>query len=135
MPQLDKLIFFFENMGFVMSFFSLVFYNQYYFYPKLLKNLYVRRYLVNQNSITMLFQLFMKIQKNFLISLNFSKIKELQYLFNQATKHLFLRFSYWLNLKLTLIDYFFNLFLNKFSWSFFFFYEIYRTYIIEYDFK
>jgi len=135
MPQLDKLIFFFENIGFVLSFFGLVFYNQYYFYPQLLKNLFIRKQLLTNDSINQLIVLFKSVQ-TFPLVMNFSSIQGLQTIFlNNSTnffKKLKLFFIYKYNNYLKLS----NLFLNKFFWIFIsFFFEMYRSYIEERDYK
>ena len=132
MPQLDKLIFFFENLGFVMSFFGLVFYNQYIFYPKLLKGIFIRRFFVLNDNISILLKLFLKYQFKFNFFMNFNKIKELQLFFFNFIKSKFIKLSSWFSIKLFLFTYFIDLFFNKFIWAFDFFYEVYRTYIVEY---
>lgn len=131
MPQLDKLIFFFENLGFIVSFFGLVFYNQYVFYPKLLKGLFVRRFFILNDNISILLKLFLKYNINLNFIMNFNKIIELQSYFLKFIKSKFSKLFFFFSLKINLFLSFLNLFYNKFTWTFGFFYEIYRSYIVE----
>jgi len=48
MPQLDILIFKYENFNFLVSFFFLFFFNQYYVFPILLRNVVIRRKLITR---------------------------------------------------------------------------------------
>lgn len=48
MPQLDILIFKYENINFIISFFLLFFLNQYYIFPMLLRNIILRRRLISR---------------------------------------------------------------------------------------
>jgi hypothetical protein len=135
MPQLDKLIFFSENVGFILSFFGLVFYNQYYFYPQLLKNLFIRKKLISKNSINSLFNLFNRIQ-NFSLIMNFMVNSILQQISITNFNKNFKKLKLWLSIKFIHYYKITNLFLNKFLWIFIsFFFEMYRSYIVEKDYK
>jgi hypothetical protein len=129
MPQLDKLIYFTENLGFILSFFSLVFYNQYIFYPNLLKNLFIKKLLILKNSTLLNINFFFKYNNLFILS--FEKNMFLQNLFLKHYVNNFKKIKFYLNLKIVNYLYFINLFFNKFLWVFSFFYEVYRTYIVE----
>lgn len=48
MPQLDLLLFKYETITFLLSFFALFFINQYYIFPNLLKNIILRRKLLSR---------------------------------------------------------------------------------------
>lgn len=135
MPQLDKLIFFSENVGFILSFFGLVFYNQYYFYPQLLKNLFIRKKLISKNSIQSLLSLFNRI-KNISLVMTFDVSNGLHQILLTNFNKIFKKLKLWLSLKFSYYLKVTNLFLNKFFWVFIsFFFEMYRSYIEEKDYK
>jgi hypothetical protein len=48
MPQLDLLLFKYENLTFIIFFFLVLYLNQYYIFPTILQNIYVRRTLINR---------------------------------------------------------------------------------------
>jgi len=49
MPQLDLLIFKYENLNFIISFFLFFFLNQYVIFPAIVRNIVLRRKLINRN--------------------------------------------------------------------------------------
>jgi len=134
MPQLDKLIFFMENLGFVMSFFFLVFYNQYVFYPKLLKNIFVRKFFILKLNLNILFLNLLKFSGSN-IFFKFIKLNQLYDFFFNYYNEFFKKIHFYLNLKLKLLKYFILLLVFKFKFLFSSFYEIYRAYIVELNFK
>jgi hypothetical protein len=133
MPQLDKLIFFMENIGFVLSFFFMVFYNQYVFYPKLLKNIYVRRFFILKFNLTKLFNTFYNLF-NLYNTFKQNKIQQLVSIFLTYINDFFFKLNFFFNLKKKLIFNYARLLISKFKLLFVNFYAIYRSYIIELDF-
>lgn len=134
MPQLDKLIFFMENIGFVLSFFFMVFYNQYVFYPKLLKNIFVRRVFILKFNLTKLFNTFYAL---FTLYNNFkqNKIFQLFTIFSNYINDFFLKINFFFKLKKKLYLNYYRRLISKFKILFANFYVIYRSYIIEVDFN
>lgn len=115
MPQLDKLIFFMENMGFTMSFLFMVFYNQYVFYPKLIKNIFVKKHvLINLNTMKILkdiifsYSLSLNVKKNSLIKLN--------NIFMGYYSNYYKKINFFVKLKFKLIFNSINLVLNKYNY-------------------
>lgn len=51
MPQLDILIFKYENINFIISFFLFFFLNQYFIFPAVVKNITLRRKLITRSLI------------------------------------------------------------------------------------
>jgi hypothetical protein len=49
MPQLDLLIFKYENLNFIISFFLFFFLNQYVIFPAIVRNIVLRRKLISRN--------------------------------------------------------------------------------------
>jgi len=133
MPQLDKLIFFMENLGFVMSFFFMVFYNQYVFYPKLLKNVFVRKYFILKLSLNTLFLNSIKFSSSNFILKN-TQLTQLYHIFISYYNDYFKKINFFLNIKKKLIKYYLSLLIRKFKFLFTSYYEIYRSYIVELNF-
>jgi hypothetical protein len=52
MPQLDILIFKYENLNFIISFFLFFFLNQYFVFPAIVRNVTLRRKLITRSLIT-----------------------------------------------------------------------------------
>jgi len=118
MPQLDLTLFFMESVSLIISFFSLVFYNQYIFYPKLVKNIFVRRILLlNYKSTVKLLNknYFYNYKKFEIIDFYFckTKIKNLtKILFNKTLK-IYYKINFILFIKLKNIKNTLNLLINK----------------------
>jgi hypothetical protein len=136
MPQLDSVIFFLESLSLIICFFSLVFYNQYIFYPRLLKSLFVRRFLIlNMNETINLFL------KNFLILVRYLKnfdlfffkinIKSLVHIILINSLNLFKKINFIFKIKFIFLNKNLNLFFNKLAWIF----MIHRDFILNYDLK
>jgi len=136
MPQLDSALFFLESISLIMSFFSLVFYNQYVFYPKLLKNLFVRRFLIAHfklNLIKMTQTNFLKIK-----SLNFfdlfyfkSSVMQLTKIVFFKSKNIFKKISFILNNKIRFLRLTLSLLISKLVWILISF----RDFMLNYDIK
>jgi hypothetical protein len=136
MPQLDSVIFFLESLSLIICFFSLVFYNQYIFYPRLLKSLFVRRFLIlNMNETINLFL------KNFLILVRYLKnfdlfffkinLKSLVHIILINSLNLFKKINFIFKIKFIFLNKNLNLFFNKLAWIF----MIHRDFILNYDLK
>jgi hypothetical protein len=76
MPQLDLLIFKYETFNFLFSFFLFFFINQYFVFPRVVKNIFLRRKLItrslyNSNEVYFFLSLIKNYKPNVIDSLTF----------------------------------------------------------------
>lgn len=119
MPQLDILIFQYENLNFIVGFFLLFLLNQYYIFPTILRNIVLRRKLIVRNLNSSDFILFsfvllkkMKIQAfdNVLFRVKVSYLSDFVMKFYSGIINFFLVFKF---LKANLFKFYFSLFRDK----------------------
>jgi hypothetical protein len=105
MPQLDLLIFKYENLSFMISFFLFFFLNQYLVFPSILRNIVLRRKLITRNFNTdkdVYFSLvFLKKFNNFHFEnvIFSSSVKFLRNVFFEIYKRVVTSFNFFMELK------------------------------------
>jgi hypothetical protein len=105
MPQLDLLIFKYENLNFIISFFLFFFLNQYFVFPSIVKNITLRRKLITRSLISDTDNLFFlnlvkKYNVNAFDSFLFSiSISDLRLLISSFVNHLLFIFDLFFSLK------------------------------------
>lgn len=119
MPQLDILIFQYENLNFVIGFFLLFFLNQYYVFPTILRNIVLRRKLITRDLTSADFVLFsslllkrLKIHSfdNVLFRTKVSSINEFVMEFYNSIVYFFMTFKF---VKINVFKFYFSLFREK----------------------
>jgi hypothetical protein len=133
MPQLDNFIFLMESVMTFMSLFSLLWYNQYIFFPKLLKNLFVKRILLT--SVVSNLNLFYSFKYNNLILNKFFTFKFTFFINRWLVffKRNCLMFLYSISIKNKLIKNKLILFFNKIIWLIQALISLKKTYIKIYQ--